>query len=69
MGKANKNNPSNRNKGTQEKFVLTKNNFYGFNSALWMSVKAEDELEAEKLIRAANKLPKGTPLTIKPYNV
>lgn len=66
MGKASKNNPNNRNKNTSEKLVRTKNNFYGFNSTLWMSVKADNELEAEKLIRAANKLNKNVPLTIKP---
>lgn len=69
MGKASKNNPNNRNKGKAERLERTKNNFYGYNSTLWMSVKAEDEVEAEKLIRAANKLTKSTPLTIKPYNL
>lgn len=63
-----KNNPANRNKGQTEKQILTKNNWYGFNNSLWMSVKAENEVEAEKLIRAANKLPRNCPLTIKPYN-
>lgn len=68
MGKVSKNNPNSRSKSTTEKYVMTKNNFYGFNSMLWMSVKAENEVEAEKLIRAANKLNKSIPLTIKPYN-
>ena len=46
--------------------TLTRNNFYGFNDMVWMSVKADNELEAEKIIRAACKLNNKVPLTIKP---
>lgn len=46
--------------------TLTRNNFYGFNDMVWMSVKADNELEAEKMIRAACKLNNKVPLTIKP---
>ena len=61
-----KNNPNARNKGQQETTILLPKNFYGFNDAVWMSVTAENEIEAEKMIRASCNLTSKAPLTIKP---
>ena len=60
-----KNNPNNR-AGSVNEVPFTQPNFYGFNNSCWASVLAENEQQAEQMIRRELKLNKSNKLTVKP---
>ena len=62
---ASKNNPKNRAASVAE-VPFTQPNYYGFNSSCWASVLAENEEQAEQMIRRELGLNKSHKLTVKP---